>query len=200
MYNLNIRTSTNNYVIGKLGVQHKYVRGSELEAGSLVTGDSDIDEDDLEDYDLYDAMGYGTVAWDSSNATYTSGTDIYGYVESYKSVLRDEYHLDVASARVPNKTEIAACFGSVIKERETHGYIESLGEQCEDSDFYSSNVSECNANDALKPCAYWLNTSYWVDDADGSYQHGMSYSGYYAKVPISEYRKYGVRPIIYVNK
>ena len=122
MYNLNIRTSTNNYVIGKLGVQHKYVRGSELEAGSLVTGDSDIDEDDLEDYDLYDAMGYGTVAWDSSNATYTSGTDIYGYVESYKSVLRDEYHLDVASARVPNKTEIAACFCRVIKERETHGW------------------------------------------------------------------------------
>ena len=115
----------------------------------------------------------GTTAFSNTNSTY-AGSIVEGYVNNYKTILEEDYGVDVVEARLITKDELTS---------------DEIG--CSDTNY------------TCKRSAYpWIySTSYWSGSAYNSssvwyvYSDGYFYDSYY-----SDDYGFGVRPVIIISK
>ena len=121
------------------------------------------------------AEWYGTTAFSNTDSTY-AGSIVEGYVNNYKTILEEDYGVDVVEARLITKDELTS---------------DEIG--CSDADYTTCTGSSY-------PWIY--STSYWSGSAiNTTYLWGVdSFGNFFNDADFSYDSNFGVRPVIIISK
>ena len=116
---------------------------------------------------------YGTTAFSNTNSTY-EGSIVEGYVNNYKTILEEDYGVDVVEARLITKDELTS---------------DEIG--CSDTDYTCTG----STYPWIYSTSYWSGSAddtdiVWIVDSDGDFDR---YNFYYDSF-------FGVRPVIIISK
>ena len=116
---------------------------------------------------------YGTTAFSNTDSTY-AGSIVEGYVNNYKTILEEDYGVDVVEARLITKDELTS---------------DEIG--CSDTDYTCTG----STYPWIYSTSYWPGSAYdtdnvWYVDSNGDFDNSYYDDGY----------SFGVRPVIVISQ